>query len=173
MALILFSRLYLGVHCALDLVGGLFAGGVALLAEPLLAGLVEAPLPPLAAGAATLGLFLMQYALFADTRPDNSVFDEAVQMAALLAGAVLGGPSAGWGLAGDARGVAEKILAFGAGMLALGLFRTVLSTMSRRVARAVLPQWAVVEVLRSFAVTAAVSYFVVCYPPHRWVARWP
>jgi len=162
-----FSRLYMGVHSAADIIGGLTIGTLVLAA--FVAGGFVADAASVQHGfggyACALALSVAGLSLYPDKRSENTAFTEVVAFAGLHIGATLGsGPLAAVapmrGSGADLSGGAARIVAlFVLGLVALGLVRTGASAAFKLVLPRVLPKEAS-EICRKYIVTALAALWV-------------
>ena len=168
---VMFSRLYLGVHSAADVIGGGLIGLMTIATFELIgrdadAGSHQSPLGHFK----TFVVVIFALALFPDKRDTNSAFTEVVQFTGLHLGACIGtGPLvAGAGARAVASAPATTIaLNYIAGLVFLGIVRTLASAILKLLLKPLPPgnaAWLGV-IARKYITAALVAVFVFGFHP--------
>ena len=178
---ICFSRLYMGVHAVADIGGGL-ALGAGLIAVYATAGgdaIDEASVGSGWGQLATAAVSIAMLSVYPDASAENTAFTEVVSFAGLHLGACLSTGPAAIHFTPKVAAVPRAGVAapFAAGLIALGIFRALLSVLSKAVVRA-LPQSARTSgvvmrpaVARELIVNAMTASFILTlHPTH--VVHW-
>ena len=177
---ICFSRLYMGVHAAIDIAGGL-AIGAALIAVYAAAGdaIDEASVASGWGQLATAAVSIAMLSVYPDPSAENTAFTEVVSFAGLHLGTTLSTGPAAMHFTPKMVAVPHAAVAvpFVAGLIGLGIFRELLSLLSKAIVRE-LPRPARASggvtcpaVARHLIVNAmTASLILTLHPTH--VARW-
>jgi membrane-associated phospholipid phosphatase len=163
-----FSRLYMGVHSAADIVGGLCIGTAVVLAFHLVGAAADAASVASAGGPlVALGLGVGVLALFPDKRDTNSAFTECVQFAGLHLGVCLA--TSPLGRAAPATPMAagrESALLYAGGLIVLGVVRTICSTAAKALLALLPKRLAPIGVIfRKYSVSALAAVWVCSVHP--------